>query len=1053
MKKFKKLLSVLLVATMIFTTFSMGISVSAENVTTETTATSDSPLEIEVTTNKSSYGLFDVAEITVTVTNISDETVENISAQAVFDDLAPVDSLYSETSKKAETLKPGENFSFSYKATLSLDNSDVGFFSKIILWFVRIFNDGYTVISGDSEADIENVTEIKFGKVSADNKIKVWYEYDSESIVTRGEWILMLSDILDWENKIVNINFDQIDCFNDILGEECEKAVKCASTLGLFDNTTGQFYPDSPATREFVAVTAVRALNFYETESIDCLDKSQIQHPKEVNTAINTGVLQIENNYFYPNKILTVNQINNVLEKISDILDSTIVDENHQNEISYNDNVIELSKDVEYQQNGTNFEFSISAETDKLEVGSIFVLSDCTSYKITSINQKNGKYIVKTEEATIEETIKSINIEGAENISSGSFIPADGVEIVQPRTRSAISMENINLKVKKEVEQDIFLYAELSIKDPRVEYKVDIDWSNIIPYFNNVYLKFIFDMEVKGGFSSNDSGKKGPSKAGGISLGKYPVVGALGTGIYIEVALEYSVDGKIELVMTLHGETGFQIYNNQPRGIAELSPNFEFPSLEANAKFGPKISGLLCIIRKWDLIDFSLYAGAAVKSSLKIRDTGISCLSAHGYVFAELQALKEGVIGDWLNLEYNWKIWDEENSFIKKQWHFENLIYVPECTYGDKETDFVNVSGTIRDSETGEPIEGVTIYCEEMGTSCVTDKNGRFTIAIKSFSIGHTFKITHEDYEWKRITVASDSYSLIEEITLERKDNSEPETKQYTVSGTVKDETTGNAISGVRVEFVDNSSDSFDPVATATTNENGLFSVKLPYGSYSLSFNHDNYEYYGTTVNVDTENVVLTEPILLTPKNSSGGGSDDRTVIDSGSCGADGDNVTWTLYDDGELVISGSGAMADYYFNPTKTPWCAVQSSITKLTIKNGVVNIGDWAFNNCSNLTSITIPDSMTSIGGHAFLGCSDIKSITIPNSVTTIGEWAFHFCSSLKSITIPNSVKSIGNYAFNDCNNLTNVYYSGTKVQWNNIDIGNYNSDLLNATIHYNS
>lgn len=33
----------------------------------------------------------------------------------------------------------------------------------------------------------------------------------------------------------------------------------------------------------------------------------------------------------------------------------------------------------------------------------------------------------------------------------------------------------------------------------------------------------------------------------------------------------------------------------------------------------------------------------------------------------------------------------------------------------------------------------------------------------------------------------------------------------------------------------------------------------------------------------------------------------DRTVIDSGECGAQGDNVIWTLYDDGELVISGEG--------------------------------------------------------------------------------------------------------------------------------------------------
>ena len=32
-----------------------------------------------------------------------------------------------------------------------------------------------------------------------------------------------------------------------------------------------------------------------------------------------------------------------------------------------------------------------------------------------------------------------------------------------------------------------------------------------------------------------------------------------------------------------------------------------------------------------------------------------------------------------------------------------------------------------------------------------------------------------------------------------------------------------------------------------------------------------------------------------------------KEVVDSGECGAEGDNVTWVLYDDGELVLSGTG--------------------------------------------------------------------------------------------------------------------------------------------------
>ena len=127
-------------------------------------------------------------------------------------------------------------------------------------------------------------------------------------------------------------------------------------------------------------------------------------------------------------------------------------------------------------------------------------------------------------------------------------------------------------------------------------------------------------------------------------------------------------------------------------------------------------------------------------------------------------------------------------------------------------------------------------------------------------------------------------------------------------------------------------------------------------------------------------------------------------------------------------------------------------SSLTSITIPDSVTSIGECAFSVCSSLTSITIPDSVTSIGDYAFSFCSSLTSITIPNSVTSIGYSAFSVCSSLTSITIPNSVTSIGYSAFSDCDSLETVYYSGTKEQWNKMNIGNENSNLTDANIVYN-
>ena len=58
-----------------------------------------------------------------------------------------------------------------------------------------------------------------------------------------------------------------------------------------------------------------------------------------------------------------------------------------------------------------------------------------------------------------------------------------------------------------------------------------------------------------------------------------------------------------------------------------------------------------------------------------------------------------------------------------------------------------------------------------------------------------------------------------------------------------------------------------------------------------------------------------------------------------------------------------------------------------------------------------------VTSIGGYAFYGCSSLTSITIPEGVTSIGSYAFFGCSSLTSITIPEGVTSIGRSAFDGC------------------------------------
>ena len=115
----------------------------------------------------------------------------------------------------------------------------------------------------------------------------------------------------------------------------------------------------------------------------------------------------------------------------------------------------------------------------------------------------------------------------------------------------------------------------------------------------------------------------------------------------------------------------------------------------------------------------------------------------------------------------------------------------------------------------------------------------------------------------------------------------------------------------------------------------------------------------------------------------------------SGACGANGDNLTWTLCD-GELTIRGTGAMTNWT-SADLVPWAAYRESIVSVVLEDGITTVGNTAFFNCTSLTSIDIPNSVTTIGVTAFAGCSSLHAITLPNTINHIDWGAFINCSSL--------------------------------------------------------
>ena len=131
-------------------------------------------------------------------------------------------------------------------------------------------------------------------------------------------------------------------------------------------------------------------------------------------------------------------------------------------------------------------------------------------------------------------------------------------------------------------------------------------------------------------------------------------------------------------------------------------------------------------------------------------------------------------------------------------------------------------------------------------------------------------------------------------------------------------------------------------------------------------------------------------------------------------------------------------------------------SSLTSITIPEGVTSIDSYAFDDCSSLTSINVSENnknYCSVDGVLFnkdkteLIQYPIKkegtSYKIPNSVTSIGDSAFRRCKNLTSITIPEGITSIGYDAFYMCSSLTSINVLENNKNYCSVDGVLFNKD----------
>ena len=154
-------------------------------------------------------------------------------------------------------------------------------------------------------------------------------------------------------------------------------------------------------------------------------------------------------------------------------------------------------------------------------------------------------------------------------------------------------------------------------------------------------------------------------------------------------------------------------------------------------------------------------------------------------------------------------------------------------------------------------------------------------------------------------------------------------------------------------------------------------------------------------------------------------------ILYSGSCG---EKVVWSLYNNGDMVISGSGEMTDYTYHKygeTAAPWAIYRSDIKKVVIESGVTVVGNFAFYNCSNLSEVEFAaDSAVKTIGIGAFGYTGLINVTLPASLEEISDNAFYFCGNLEEVAFEEEgvLTTIGDYAFRNCTSLKKVYIQNT-------------------------
>lgn len=868
--------------------------------------------------------------------------------------------------------------------------------------------------------------------------------------ITREDWIVSLIDVLekDTTSVIDEYSFNEADEVDS--PEVIETAYRWGMIPGFDGSSKMNFSPDTPATREFIAYTAIHGLGYtLEETELQFSDSAQCTYLLEDEYAVSLGLLKENDGAFVPGGTVNKTEKEDILAKIKELTGTGEETE----VIDYADDVKESTMDYDLNEQSQQIT-TTDTEAKNWKPGEIHVLineenpEDSIAIKVENVTSSGGQINISYSTPEFGEVIDEIDMSGSVS-QEGTFIPDPEINIENmPMTRANGSGEiplskeiSFSKKVNMQGENIELIKGTLSIDS--IDYNFDIDGGFPLPDINRAYIAVNNSATVSSNINIEDL--VGDDLKYEFTLGTIMV--PIGP-IFIEgnINAVIDLDGNFTLKYEITNKTGIDYSQGKFKPVFTIKQDLKDLSLEGSLKAGFEMEPAVSFLG-FDIASVGAEFGRNFEGKAQIYELNPFkfCLDTDTYLYASISAK---MLNGWK--EYDVDILTKEEGLGRDYYHFEETGNTGTCTRTKG-----YYKGKVLSLADSSPIEGATIKVVKQDKtidSVMTNNNGEFVGS--KIEIGdYTLIVEKEGYYTyqQEITINTESSLYIPTIYLNKKSESGSSEEDFVINEfgdlteykgpgghivipdgviTIVAKVFYNDKTISSVEFPD-SLEEIGANAFAGTNLKG--DIVLPKNFKKL--------YSGCFVDANLDRLVIPKDFKYQHDYHYAypfsGATINKVVFEEGR--TETDTYLFSYCDIGEIefpttleVINGlsfdhNSALKKLDFtectNLKKIDTAFYECSALEVVILPEEVEELDGCFSNCVNLKTITLPKSFT-YASLPFNNCSNIENVIFREGITVIPHLLLYRLSSVKELHIPKSVTMIDDTVFYGWTSIEKIY-----------------------------